>query len=344
MVGIRQIAERAEVSTATVNRVIRGNGPVSPERRKRVLAAIAELDYVPNAAARALTRGRSNLLGLFVPDIANPFYAQVAKGLEDRAAEDGFRCVISSSDFDPARELELMTMYRDGTLAGLAISPLGSAADLGLQKQGARVPHVFIDRRADGSAAPLVGTSNRATAREAVSSLLEQGHRRIAMISGPRNFETAAQRIAGYQDALRRYGAPVEPGLVLQGYIGERGGREAMEAVLDQEPRPTAVFSFNNLLTIGALAAVRARGVRMPDELSLVTFDDMSLFAYVDPPITAIAQPSYDIGRAAADLLVRRLEGDERATGDITLPARLIGRGSTAPPAPAGRPAPAPPG
>lgn len=331
MAGIREIAARAGVSTATVARVIKGTGPVSERSRARVQAAIDELGYVPNATARALRQGRSNLLGLFVPDIANPFYAEVAKGLEDRAAVDGYHCVIASSQLHPSREQELMTMYRDGTLAGLAIAPLGTAAELGLTVERMSVPHVFIDRRAEGAAGPLVSTSNRAAAREGVELLLEQGHRRIAMISGPESFPTAWDRIAGYEDALRRYGIPVDPSLIHRDHLGEAGGRAAMSAIIASDPRPTAVFSFNNLLTVGAFGALRERGLRVPDDVSIVSFDDMSLFPYVDPPVTAIKQPADEIGRTAADLLIRWIDGDERAGADVTLPAQLIVRASTRP-------------
>ncbi|GAA0993891.1 LacI family DNA-binding transcriptional regulator [Acrocarpospora macrocephala] len=332
MAGIRDVARLAGVSTATVTRALRDEASVTTATKARVKAAAARLGYVPSAAARALSQGRSNLLGLFVPDIVNPFYAQVAQGLEDRAAEARYHCVITSSHLNPERERHLVTSFQDGTLAGLAITTVGADEAFTSALKGKRAPLVLVDRRARGIEAPLVRTDNRKASREAVGRLLAMGHTRIAMISGPRDFDTASQRLSGFRLAHRDAGRPLIEDLVRHGHLGEAGGFTAMNELLAMAPRPTAVFCFNNLITVGALKAIRAAGLKIPTDISVLAFDDMTLFPLVEPPITAIAQPAYEMGREAADLLLRQIDG-ETALPDIVLPATLIMRDSLAPPA-----------
>jgi len=329
--SIRDVARLAGVSTATVTRALRGDASVKPATMARVKAAAARLDYVPSAAARALSQGRSNLLGLFVPDIVNPFYAEVAQGLEDRAAEARYHCVIASSHLDPERERHLVTSIQDGTLAGLAATTVGTGETFIAALSGKRGPLVLVDRRPRGIKAPLVHTNNRKVTRDAVGRLFSMGHTRIAMISGPRDFDTASQRLSGFRLAHRDASRPVDDDLVRHGHLGETGGITAMNELLAMTSRPTAVFCFNNLVTVGALKAIREARLKIPTDISVLAFDDMSLFSLVDPPITAIAQPAYEMGRTAADLLLRQI-GGETALPDIVLPATLIMRDSLAPP------------
>lgn len=331
MAGIRDVAKLAGVSTATVTRAMRGDDSVTAATKARVLAAAARLDYVPSAAARALSQGRSNLLGLFVPDIVNPFYAQVAQGLEDRAAESRYHCVIASSHLNPERERHLVTSFQDGTLAGLAATTVGTDESVTAALGGNRGRLVLVDRRPRGITAPLVRTDNRRITRHAVGELLRLGHTRIGMISGPRDFDTAGQRLSGFRLAHRGAGRPVDEQLVRHGHVGEAGGFAAMNELLAMTARPTAVFCFNNLVTVGALKAIRAAGLKIPTDLSVLAFDDMTLFPLVEPPITAIAQPAYEMGRAAAELLLRQIAG-ETDLPDIVLPATLIARESIGPP------------
>jgi LacI family transcriptional regulator len=329
--GIRDVARLAGVSTATVTRALRDESSVAPAKKARIMAAVAQLGYVPSAAARALSQGRSNLLGLFVPDIANPFYAQVAQGMEHRAAEARYHCVIASSYLNPERERHLVTSFQDGTLAGLAATTLGTDETFTAALGANSGPLVLVDRRPRGIRAPLVRTDNRKVTREAVGHLFTMGHTNIAMISGPRDFDTACQRLSGFRLAHRDAGRLVDENLVLHGHLGETGGFTAMNELFAMPTRPTAVFCFNNLVTVGALKAIRATGLKIPTDISVLAFDDMTLFPLVEPPITAIAQPAYDMGRAAADLLLRQING-QTDLADIVLPATLIMRDSLAPP------------
>jgi LacI family transcriptional regulator len=327
-VGIRDVARLAGVSTATVIRVIRESGYVAAETRSKVQRAVDVLGYTPNAMASALSSGRSNLIGLSVPDIANPFYASVAQGLEDEAAAQGYHCLVASSHLIPERERQFVNAFKSGMLAGMVLTTTGSDPELTEALHRTPLPFVFVDRRAHGFDAPLVRTNSREVSRAAVSRLIELGHTRIGMLAGPRDFDTTSERINGFRDALDDAGIRFEKALVRVGHLEERGGRHAMAELLALEAPPTAVFSFNNLLTVGALSALRDAGLRMPDDLSLVSFDDMSLFPFVDPPISAIAQPAIQMGRAAARTLIDLLNGEPPPSEDVVLPSTIVDRRS----------------
>jgi LacI family transcriptional regulator len=331
--GIRDVARVAGVSTATVTRVLRGSTPVSRELTKRVREAVESLGYRPNAIASSLSRGRTQILGLLVADIANPFYAEVARGVEDAAAPRGYRVLVGSSDLDTDRERELMTAFESRTVDAVAITATaGDTAELERLVAGG-MPLVFIDRRPAGMSAPAVVSDNVAAARHAVRHLVDLGHRDLAMISGPPSMATAAQRVEGFRWACAEAGITLRPECVREGYLGIEGGQRATLELLDLDPRPTAVLSFNNLLAVGALEAFRQRKVRVPADLSLLTFDDMSLFPYVDPPITAIAQPAHHMGFEAAKILLDALEsGLPPVVKDVVLPTEFRSRQSCAAP------------
>jgi LacI family transcriptional regulator len=336
MVGIRDVARHAGVSTATVTRVLQGGAPVSDHLRERVSDAIEELRYVPNAAARALTYGRSQLIGLLVPDIANPFFAEVAQGLEDRASESGHHALVASSHLDPDRERQFISAFQDGTLAAVAMTPSGGSTSHISQLVASSMPLVFVDRRPKGVRGVTVRTDSRAATRKAMRHLIELGHRRIAMLTGPTEFQTAQYRLAGFRAAMREAGIPVDEELIRPGHVEVEGGYRAMQEVLQLKERPTAVFSFNNLLTVGALRALQEAEISIPEDMSLLTFDDMSLFPFTNPPITAIAQPTYEMGRTAAELLLAELQNPGSNTRDVVLPTELKLRGSCCAPSVAG--------
>ncbi|MEQ3553364.1 LacI family DNA-binding transcriptional regulator [Pseudonocardia nematodicida] len=335
MASIRDVARAAGVSTATVVRVLNGGATVSPDRTERVLRAVKELDYVVNGVAASLSRGRTRLLGLLVSDIANPFTGQVARGLEDEAVRHGYQVLISSSDFDPHREAQILESFARRTVDAAALLSTGDTADGVHRLLRNEIPTVLIDRRPpDLPTVPLVRTDSLSAARDAVRHLIGLGHTDLGMISGPAGMATASQRLAGFRAACTEAGLRVRPECVREGFLGVDGGHRAMLEVLDLPVRPTAVFSFNNMLAIGALGALRDRGLRLPDDLSLITFDDTDLFPFVDPPLTAIAQPAYEIGAAAGRILFAELDrsGDGTAADvpDVVLPTELRIRASCA--------------
>ncbi|WP_433432553.1 LacI family DNA-binding transcriptional regulator [Nonomuraea sp. CA-141351] len=333
----RDVAKLAGVSTATVARVLRGTTPVSDALRERVEDAVAKLGYVPNAVARSLSRGRTQLLGLLVADISNPFFGEVARGLEDAAVAGGYQVLVGSSDLNPERERAVLTAFESRTVDGVALT--SSTADSSMLRKLAAtgMPTVFIDRRPADIAGPAVLCDNEAAARRAVQYLIGLGHTDLAMISGPHTMATAAQRLAGFRAACAEAGLSIRPECVLEGYLGIEGGSKAMRRVLELDTPPTAVFSFNNLLGVGALSATREMGVKVPGEVSLLTFDDMTLFPFVDPPVTAIAQPAYQMGTEAARLLLDALANPAaEQPEDVVLPSDFRIRSSCAAPPPRG--------
>ncbi|MFC5827675.1 LacI family DNA-binding transcriptional regulator [Nonomuraea insulae] len=333
--SIRDVAKLAGVSTATVARVLRGTTPVSDALRERVEDAVAKLGYVPNAVARSLSRGRTQLLGLLVADISNPFFGEVARGLEDAAVAGGYQVLVGSSDLNPERERAVLAAFESRTVDGVALT--SSTADSSTLRKltASGMPMVFIDRRPADVAGPAVLCDNEAAARRAVQYLIGLGHTDLAMISGPRTMATAAQRLAGFRAACAEAGLSIRPECVREGYLGIEGGSKAMRRVLELDTPPTAVFSFNNLLGVGALSATREMGVEVPGEVSLLTFDDMTLFPFVDPPVTAIAQPAYQMGTEAARLLLDALANPAaEQPKDIVLPSDFRIRSSCAAPPP----------
>lgn len=333
MVSIRDVARAANVSTATVARVLQDSPRVSAELTARVREVIARMNYVPNAVARSLSQGRTHLIGLLVPDIANPFFAEVTRGLEDGVAPHGYNVLVASSDHSSRRERELAAAFESGTVDAVAITSSDSDTAHVERLTARGLPLAFIDRRPAGTRAPAVLINNAAAAQSAIEYLAGLGHRRIAMISGPRTFSTAADRVAGFRRACRLAGIRLRPAYVREGFLGIDGGAEAMRALLAISPRPTAVLSFNNLVAVGALRAIREARLRIPDDLSVLTFDDMSLFPYTDPPITAISQPAYEMGASVAALLLRMLEATStKQPDDVVLGTELRIRDSCAPP------------
>jgi DNA-binding LacI/PurR family transcriptional regulator len=331
--SIRDVAKHAGVSTATVARVLSGRTPVSDDLAARVRQAVAELRYVPNGVARSLSRGRTHLLGLLVSDIANPFVAQVARGLEDEAAKHGYHVLVGSSDFDPGRESQLLGSFAARTVDAVALVSASGATEAMQRLLDTQIPLVFVDRRPDNDIrAPMIRTDNLTAAHDAVGYLIGLGHRDLAMISGPPTLPTASQRLKGFRVACEEAGLRVREECVRQGFLGVEGGYRAAREVLALTPRPTALFSFNNMLAVGALRALREAGVSVPRDLSLITFDDMDLFPFVDPPITAIAQPAYQIGTEAARALISLLSGNQFVPREVVLPTEFRLRSSCAPP------------
>ncbi|MEW2548203.1 LacI family DNA-binding transcriptional regulator [Streptomyces sp. NPDC047002] len=332
---MRDVARVAGVSTATVVRVVKGDARVSPSTRASVQAVIEQLGYVPNAAARALTSGRSRMLGLLVPNIQNPFNSSVAESMQHALLAHGYHLVISSvaGDGDPRRHL--VSAAADGTLAGIAMTSVRPDIDL-LRLVSRRLAAVFIDQRPGIDGVDIVRTNNREVTFDAVSELIRAGHRRIALVGGPEAFDTARERRTGYADALTASGIAFDPGLVVEGASDERGGKAATAVVLGRSEPPTAVFAYNGRVAIGVLEATRAAGLHVPDDLSLVAFDDDPAFEVTDPPVTAVRQPTQHMGALAAELLVRQLDDPEHTRGEHVAPSQLVRRNSVGPPRSAG--------
>lgn len=316
------------MSSATVSRVITGSRPVAPESAAQVRAAIELLGYEPNRLARSLRTQRTQVWGLIISDIRNPFFTDVVRGVEDVASGSDHSLVLCNSDEDLDKERAYLELIARERMAGAIIVPADSThSDLSmLPAQG--IPVVTIDRHATGLEVDSVELDSENAAREAVAHLLE-GNRRVACITGPESTSTGASRLAGYRRALADAGITEDPDLVHDGHFREAGGRAAAEALLRLGEPPDAIFCANNVMTLGCLRALAEHGVRIPDDIAVVGFDETEWARLVQPPLTTVAQPTYEMGEVAGELLLDRVRGGAGPPRHVTLEASLVVRESS---------------
>lgn len=328
---IIDVARRAGVSKSTVSRVLQGkNAPVSEEARRAVLQAIAELGYERNAVATSLRTDRTNLIMLAIPDITNPFWPEVARGLQDTVEEAGYSVVFANSDWDARRENLFLSLARRNRFDAVAINPTAvTTEELAL----GGTPTVILGLRDDYAEFDMVGSDSYGGALQGLGYLYQLGHRRIGLIQG-RHFSGRRQaRLEGYLEFLRRQQLAVDPALIVEVPFDRQGGERAMQALLALPQPPSAVLAANDILAIGAMQAAQAVGLRIPTDLSIMGMDDIYPAATTMPPLTTMAKAKYETGRQAALFLLDRIEG--RAASQARrkeISCRLIERGSTAPP------------
>lgn len=309
IVTVYDVARRAGVSPTTVSHVLNGTRPVSDDLRARVLAARDELGFEPSAVARSLKVRRSNTIGLVVADIANPFFPAVVRGVEDVAQGAGYTVIVGNSDEDPDKEVEYLRVLYARRVDGLILAPTGQRHQYLQRLARANFPLVFVDREVPDLGVSSVVVDSETATRNAVRHLINLGHRRIAMVSGRPRISSAVDRIRGYREALDWAGIPVDERLNVSGGARADEARAAAEALLDLDPPPTAFFVANNMMTIGVMRAVRARGLRVPQDVAVVGFDDFEWADVFEPRLTTVAQPTYDLGRVAAEMLLEKIDG-----------------------------------
>jgi LacI family transcriptional regulator len=325
------VARRAKVSRATVSRTITGkHGRVANATALRIHQAAADLGYAPNAVAASLASRRTKTIGLLLPDLSNPFFALVTAGVEATARRAGYRVVIANTDGEHQKEVAqtqfLLELQPDGLI--VATSARSPAHLQNALERGVEV--VFVDTQLEKLNVDYVCADNRAGAYSAVHHLLELGHRDIGVIRGRANDSASTARVTAARLAVRRYGLRLSRSRVGIGDSTVAGGRKAAERLLAEEPRPTALFVANNLMTVGAMLAIQQAGLTVPGDLSLVAFDDMDWFPVANPPITAVSQDAAQIGNLAAGRVIARLEATTPpAPEKLTVPTRLLVRAST---------------
>jgi len=341
-VTITDVARLAEVSVSTVSNLLNGRDErMRPSTKERILAAIEQLGYTPNQAARQLKTGQTSILGLIVPSVANPFYGVFAREVEKAALALGYQVLLGNSERDPDRERtyaeELWSYGVRGIIFGSSLVAFSHLDDL--IQRGLRV--MAFDRpgqAADQAPIDSIGVDNVQATRLATKHLLALGHRRIGFLSGPIRTVSRMDRLAGYRSALEEAGIAYDPQLVWQGAEPDNfGDADAMELgrqgthdLLCLSDRPTALFAVNDMYAFGAYAGARDLGQRISQDLSVVGFDDIMLSQVVEPPLTTVRQPVAEIAHLAVQRLVARLQGDsDGESGHVTLPPRLIVRGST---------------
>jgi LacI family transcriptional regulator len=337
---IADVARRAGVSTATVSRVLSGVGRARPETHARVQAAARDLGYRPSDVARSLKRRSTLTLGLIVTNIENPYFPQLVRAVEDAANAEGYAILLCNADDDPERESSYLDFLVDRRVDGIivAASTIGSRQRAWLAN--APLPVVLVNTSGSSADLPTVVSDNRGGGLAAARHLLELGHRQFGyLMPPPRNFD-APERLAGVETALRDAGLAIdgEGGALRIGHGAPTvtGGESAMLELLGAEACPTAVVAYNDLMAIGALRAIRRRGLRVPDDISVVGFDDVAFAAYVEPALTTLHQETAEMGRWAVATLTQQL-GRAPAGADATGAANATGATGTARPEPAVR-------
>ncbi|MFI0820574.1 LacI family DNA-binding transcriptional regulator [Streptomyces sp. NPDC021098] len=329
MPAIKDVAQRAGVSVATVSRVLNDHPAVRTDTRDKVLAAVADLGYRPNAVARSLRTHQTRALGLVISDVLNPFFTELARSVEDAARDRGYSVVIGNADERPELQDHHVRTLVDRRIDGLLVSPTDGGSPLMLDAARTGTPMVFVDRWIEGEGldeVPVVRTDGGAAVRDLVAHLHALGHRRLAIIAGPAATTTGRERVDAFRSALREFGLALPADHIGQGDFQADSGRRATARFLDLPHPPEAIFAADNLMALGAMDEIRSRGLRVPDDVALAAFDDIPWFVHTDPPITAVAQPTGDLGHAAVRALIDRIEG--RTAASVTLSARLVPRRS----------------
>lgn len=322
------VAHEAGVSLMTVSRVINEKGDVSDDTRQRVLAVVERMDFRPSGIARSLATQRTGTIGLVVPDISNPFFADIARGVADAAYLEDYSVFLCSSDEEPAREIEFVAALEEKRVDGLIVcSSRLSREDLTI----ALARHsnvVLINRRTNDSGACAVLADDEAGARMIVEHFIRSGHRTIAFLAGPAASYSGKARLSGYRSVLEASGADWQPDLIRHCAPTADGGAEAAEALLAQRPDITALFCYNDLVAVGALRTSTRLGWQVPQRIAIAGFDDITIAALVNPPLTTCRVPRYDIGVQANRLLLNQINSGSCNGCEAILPVELVVRAS----------------
>lgn len=332
MANIQDVARKAGVSTATVSRVINNSGYVGDETRQRVYEAMAALNYTPNSLARSLRTKATLIVALVIPDVMNPFFPSLVRGVDDTVTQAGYRLLLCNSDGNPQKELSILNVLLEKRVDGVVFTPTGESKEALEFVQSNQLPVVLLDRIVDSSSVDCITTDHYVGALRAVQHLINLGHRNIGHITGPRGVYSAEERIRGYRDALQQAGIPVDEALMVHGDFTRYAGWSGLDAFLKNRKRVTAIFASNDLSAVGVMERARDLGLRVPEEVSVCGFDDIDYATVVTPRLSTVAQPKYKLGQLAAQLLLRRIQEPGSEVRHIKLAPDLIVRESTARP------------
>ena len=332
MATMKDVAQLAGVSTATVSRALMNPEKVSVSTRKRVETAVLEAGYSPNTLARNLRRNESKTIITIVPDICDPYFAEIIRGIEDAAVENDYLVLLGDSGQQKKRESSFVNLVLTKQADGMLLLGTDYPFDVSKAEQKNLPPMVMACEFAPELELPTVHIDNLTSAFEAVNYLAQLGHKRIAQISGPTSATLCQFRQQGYQQALRRAGVTMNPAYSTVGDFTFEAGAQAVRQLLALPEQPTAIFCHNDAMAIGAIQEAKKLGLRVPQDLSIVGFDDIQFAQYCDPPLTTISQPRYEIGRQAMLMMLDLLKGNDVQAGSRLLEAKLVVRGSTAPP------------
>ena len=331
MASLLEVARRAGVSPSTVSRAMSRPDLVNDETRARVEATIRELGYRPSRVARRLrvAQGSSDLIGVVIPDLQNPFFADLARGVEDVATRHGYTVLIGNSDESVEKEARYLNAMMAEAVDGIILPPCCEGRSTAVDLARAGVPLVCVDRRLDKARVDTVVVDNVRGAAEATEHLIGLGHRRIGYLEGKQGVSTTRERLEGYRAALAAHEIVVDPAVVVSGDSRPESGRRLAAKLLDLPDRPTALLVGNGMMTLGALEAIHAQGLRIPDELAVVGYDDMPWALALTPALTVVRQPGYELGVRAMELLRQRIREPARSITTVMLEPELVVRGSS---------------
>ncbi|HEX7733586.1 MAG TPA: substrate-binding domain-containing protein [Ktedonobacteraceae bacterium] len=332
MPSIREVAEQAGVSLGTVSNVLNRPEIVAETTRLRVQTVIEQLGFIRNGSAHQLRAGRSNHLGLVVLDVTNPFFTEVARGVEDAANEAGYVVILCNSDSSPEKEQRYLHMLREQRAAGILITPAQNDVSYLQQLRQQEIAVVLLDRPSRARNLCSVAIDDALGGELALRHLLELGHRRITFVSGPLSIRQYAERQQGARRAIKKAG--LDPDEMLSETIlaaqNAQSGEQCVETILASTDRPTAIFCANDLLALGVMRGLSQRGMSIPNDIALIGYDDVEFASMLSPGLTSIRQPKYQLGRAAADLLLQEIsEAEKHQHTRIVYKPELIVRNST---------------
>lgn len=328
MSNIRDVARLAGVSVATVSRALSNPEKVSPESLDKVHKAIAEVGYRPNMLARNFRSARAYAVVVLVPDIANPFYSLFIRALEDRAHQKGYAVLLGDTRGTPERELEYIRRVETRLADGIV--QLRPSSEKSQNNIPADVPCVNACG-CEYTTGPAIRIDNRGAAKSMVNYLISLGHKRIGVISGLKDNPHAIDRLEGYKEAIAEAGIPFEKDLIAEGDFTMWSGLNAAFQFCNMKNRPTAIFSMNDEMAIGAMQTLKNQGIRIPEDISVTGFDDIAYAKYSDPSLTTISQPAEEMGKMAMDMLLKVIEGEPLSQRECVLPTEFIIRKSTGP-------------
>lgn len=320
------VAEKAGVSIATVSRVINDSTKVHPRTRDRVLKVIEELDYHPNLTAQGLALNITEIIALIFPDISGPFYSEVIRGVEKEASQHNYSLLIYGTHGKESNARFLRRL--PGRVDGMILMTRSVDDQYIFELSRKHIPFVLLDRETSTVKADCILSNNMEAAEQATEHLIQHGHQRIAFISGPVGSPDSNARLTGYRQILQKHGLPDLPSLLEIGDFLQPGGYQAMNHLLDQTVIPDAVFAANDEMAIGAIEAIRSRGLSVPEDVAVIGFDDIQMASYIQPALTTIRQPMRQFGTLAVQQLLRRIQDPSSAVETILLPTELIIRQS----------------
>ncbi|GAX90744.1 LacI family DNA-binding transcriptional regulator [Effusibacillus lacus] len=328
MATIRDVAKLAGVSVATVSRVINKNGYVNQGTEQKVRKAIQQLHFEPNAVARGLASKRTGTIAVILPDITNPFFAEMARAVEDEARKHGFTVILCNSDDQGAKEKTYIEVLKKKYIDGIIFASQTLGKEDVAQMKKHNIPLVVLDRAPSEEDCSIVRSQNSMGAQVAVRHLLETGCRKIAHIYGPQEITTAKERLLGYEHAVKGFDW-FTPTLMVPGNFRLDGGMKAVELLLEQHPDVDGIFAGNDLMAVGALKALHRLGIRVPDQIAVCGFDGIYLTEIMEPELTTVAQPIYEMGSLAAEILIQKINGTLQENQVCELEVSLIARNST---------------